>query len=347
MPYGFSYGMMANASKGALEREQSAKDLYLATKKDFEESIKTTTKKDMSPGTKHTIPLLQPDHHLTSYTWGTFNRWVKENHKGWTAKRRLATPEETKAAEAYNSGKSYFVDVVYQVHDPKKKAKTKKAPPPPADDDKKPSATKKMKRAPPKNRVGPSAFDSLLENVQLRVLSFADVPTLHSLSLSSKHLGELAKQDEAWAPNLKFLLEDLFDDAFIFPDDVIPIFNRPNWKKSTEFLVWYKECAQYTRQKNSVNGMPLEDVVEEPEEYGCDAATIKWLLEDVSLREYYKHAAAGAYACEGMRMHHRTMEGANRCPGCIQKQWGCCCRAGNGTPGLFHNMPRIRLFRHW
>jgi hypothetical protein len=68
---------------------------------------------------------------------------VKE-HEGWTSKRREATKEEIKKLGVYNRGKSYFVDVVYQVHDPSKKkkqqSKKKKAPPSnKEDDDKKPA----------------------------------------------------------------------------------------------------------------------------------------------------------------------------------------------------------------
>ena len=339
MPPGFPYSWMAPASKRALDREEQAKAKFLAAKTDFEKSVLPTLNK---PGDKHTIPLLQPNCHLTSHTFGTFNRWVKE-HEGWRAKRREAAPEEKEAAGAYNRGKSYFVDVIHQVPDPFKK---KKKAPPTDCDDKKPAA-KKKKIAPPKKPVGPFPFALLDESLQLYVMSYADGPTLGSLLRTSKSLNTLAIRDDMWAPHLQFLLKELFDDAFDACDHVTPISLRPNWRASTEFLAWYQECTAshpiLVKRKN-VTGSTLDvlaEYVAHPEYYLGEEDRFRWLLEDVSLREYYKQA--GFYAYQGEEMHFQLMEDTNRCPNCLEK-WDCVC-GSDYPPGLFDNMPNILLFR--
>jgi hypothetical protein len=302
------------------------------------------------PGSKHTLPLLTPKIHLTSYTFGTFNRWVKE-HEGWTSKRREATKQEIAKLGVYNRGKSYFVDVVYQVHDPskkKKQSKKKKAPSSDEEDGDKKPAAKKPKRE-PYAYVGPFPFDSLTESLQLHVLSFADVPELGALTRSSKSIRELAVRDDLWAPHLQFLLKELFDDAFGDCDHVIPISQRPNWRASTEFRAWSQEChgagnSGIVVKKNSISGCTLrevDDFEEHPNSYKGEESCFKWLLENVSLREYYKQAGACAY--EGEDMHDRLMEDSNRCPHCFEK-WDCVCPRGFSPPGLFDKMPHIPLF---
>lgn len=298
-------------------------------------------------GTKHTIPLLQPNCHLTSHTWGTFNRWVKENNPGWKAKRRVATAKEAEAAGAYNSGKSYFVDIIYQVIDPNKKKKAKKKNNDDDDTDKKPAA-KKQKREPPKNRVGPFDFLSLPDALQLSVLGFANVPTLGALVKCSKQVSQLAKSDVVWDGHVRFLLKELFDDAFGGCDAVVPISQRP--RLSTEFYAWLKEChdapgTSVEIRNWSVDGIAL-DVIQEfqehPEYYEGQEDRFTWLLQDVDLREYYKQAGAAALA--GQFTHFESMEQAGRCPFCLSKDWDCCCRRGSRPPGLFDKMPNIKLF---
>jgi hypothetical protein len=241
---------MAPASQAALMREEVAKKNFLAAKKKFEAS-----KEPRLPSRKRTIFLLKPTMHPTSITWSTFARWVKENHEGWTAKRRKASEEEKKEALAYNRGKSYFVDVVYKLPDLNKKKKTstkkKKVPPSSEDEDQKPSAKKKKKEC------TPFPLASLPVHLQAQVLSFADVLTLGALVCSSKALGELAKKDDLWEPHLKFLLEELFDDAFV-DSTRVALSKRPNWRLSTEFRTWYEEHEGFTRQSNSVNGSTME-----------------------------------------------------------------------------------------
>jgi hypothetical protein len=335
--YAVPYSSMAPASKAALMREEVAKTMFLAAKTTFEESQESHL-----PFRKHTILLLKPNIHLTSVTWGTFARWVKENHEGWTAKRREASKEEKEEALANNRGKSYFVDIVHKLPDPSKKKKTtttkrKKAPPSSTEEDQKPAAKKQKKD------YGPFPLASLPEHLQAQVLTFADVPTLGSLVRSSKALGELAKKDDLWEPHLKFLLEKVFDDAFV-DSSRVAVSKRPNWRLSTEFRNWYEEHEGFTCQKNSVNGSTMDaidDFVGYPVAFQGREDTFTWLLENVSLREYYKQA--GAYAKEGESEYHDMMEEADRCPGCMSEEWACCCPAVS-TPGPFHQMPRIQLF---
>jgi hypothetical protein len=116
-------------------------------------------------------------------------------------------------------------------------------------------------------------------------------------------------------------MRELFDNTFVVNDNIVtPISNRPNWKNSTEFLAWYKECKEYPQQKYSVASMFLYAVVKNPEDYDCDAPKIKWLLEDhVSLREYYKQACA--YARRGLLFfleHNHHCEQADGCPCCLR-----------------------------
>jgi hypothetical protein len=336
---------MAPASKKALAREETAKEAFRAAKKEFEENILPTAKGSFGKG-DHVVQLLKPNIHLTSHTWNTFNKWVKK-HDGWKAKRREATPEEKKEANAYHSGKSYFMDVMYETPDPKKKAaaekrKMKKAEQAEAAAQKK---QRMLEELAPKNRVGPFLFESLPQAVQLQVLSFVEVPTLNSLIRTSKAMSKVALQDEVWAPHLKFLLEELFDDAFGRPrGTMVPISKRANWQKSAEFRTWFQECDGKGTQctmicKLSVGGMTLRMTPNKNDDH------FKWLLEDVSLYEYYKQA--GAFAYEGEAMEDQLFEDTNRCRNCNEKMWSCCCRRGDNiiVRGLFSKMPCIKLFR--
>jgi hypothetical protein len=103
-------------------------------------------------------------------------------------------------------------------------------------------------------------------------------------------------------------------------------------------------------RENTVNGSTLqnlEDFVEHPEDYDDhgEADQFAWLLEDVSLREYYRRA--GDFAAQGEEMHAELMEDAGRCPDCHCKQWDCQCyrRRGNAPKSVWADIPRIPLFR--
>ena len=107
----FNFRDLADVSKRAKARETEAKETFTAAKAAFEE---TDDFDDFEFGQTHIIqPLLLPKCHLTSVTWGTFSKWVENEHPGWKAKRREATSDEDKKGHTAR-GKCYFVDVAYQ-----------------------------------------------------------------------------------------------------------------------------------------------------------------------------------------------------------------------------------------
>jgi hypothetical protein len=206
-----------------------------------------------------------------------------------------------------------------------------------------------------------ASFTSLPMQLQIEIMSYADVPTLGSLWRCSKQSRSLAVKNRFWEPHLKFLLEELFDDGFDTSKNavtIIPISKRPNWRSSTEFRAWYEECCSVGPiriEKTSVDGMladQIKEYLEHPKwrEKG-DNKRLGWLLKDTrSLRIYYKQAGMLARQTHEMEeeMHEESMEQANRCPNCHHKQWSCVCTGEDSSstaPGLFDKMPRIRLFR--
>jgi hypothetical protein len=53
---------------------------------------------------------------------------LKTDHPGWSVKLQVATEEECNMHHAFNRGKSYFVHVVYEAHNPvKEKRRLKNA----------------------------------------------------------------------------------------------------------------------------------------------------------------------------------------------------------------------------
>jgi hypothetical protein len=100
----------APASAASLRHEEQAKNLFLKAKKEAEESEEWD---QLTPETEYTVQLLKPDIHLTNYCWEHFDCFVK-THKGWTAKRRVASDEEKEKLGVKRKCKVYFVDVVYK-----------------------------------------------------------------------------------------------------------------------------------------------------------------------------------------------------------------------------------------
>lgn len=74
-----------------------------------------------APGSKITIPLTSPAHHLTSPCYRDLRKHIKKC-AGWDVKRIAATPEQKKQFKQYRKGKVFFVNVVYEVGPGKKKA---------------------------------------------------------------------------------------------------------------------------------------------------------------------------------------------------------------------------------
>lgn len=317
MPFGFSYSAMARASKKALEREETAKAAFLAAKTGFEADEKQQT---LKPGGTHTIALLTPNIHLTAYTYGTLNRWVKSNHEGWRLKRRQATSQECTLHRAYNRGKSYFVDAVYEAPDEHKKKRLAKAAEQRAD--------KKAKLA---ARRDPSTmFGKLGSDLQVAVLRFVqdDVPRLEAL-LDTPYQA-VAARDEFWEARLQDLLEDKFDGAFAdIGDGIVALSRRP--KNSTQFRAWYNECMSVEDSYMVLDSVgDSSDTIDQANEFASAAHSqppqrqIRWLVENVPLREYYlqakQFADAGEYA-----MRVQICEDTNRCIGCFEKFHSCTC----------------------
>ena len=252
LTYGVGFDWLSDASAKALEREDEVKAIFHRAKNDFER----TTLASLAKGEKHVMEdLVPPNQHLTAHTWKTFRLWVEEHHRGWKAKRRVATKDEVELFEQEDEGnkcpsrgKSYYISFIYQ--DPstinkKNGKKTKKG----GDDDdeeeehQKPPA-KKLKATPscaPENHVVSVSFDSLPELLHVQILSFCDVLTLGAVVPVSKDLCRLAKTDSLWAPHLKKLLRELFD-ASLESDSTTPPSQRPDWRESTALLRWWQQA---------------------------------------------------------------------------------------------------------
>ena len=144
-------------------REAQAKTKFLAVKAELEATILAS----LHIRDTYVVPLFTPAEHLTSHAWSTFNRWVKDEHVGWTTKRRETTAEKTRENKTDNHSKSYFVDVVYQVPDPNKKPKAskKKKKSEEEDDNRKPTTVAEMQTPSP-------SFDWLQQDLQFRVPAF-------------------------------------------------------------------------------------------------------------------------------------------------------------------------------
>jgi len=249
--YGVGFRWLSDASDRALEREDEVKAIFHRAKNDFER----TTLASLAKGEKHVMEdLVTPNQHLTAHTWKTFRLWVEEHHRGWKAKRRVATKDEVELFEQEDEGnrcpsrgKSYYISFIYQ--DPstiKKKngKKTKKGGEDDDDDEPQKPRAKKLKAAPscaPENHVVSASFDSLPEMLRVQILSFCDVPTLGAVVPVSKDLCRLAKTDSLWAPHLKKLLRELFD-ASLEGDSTTPPSQRPDWQESTALLRWWQEA---------------------------------------------------------------------------------------------------------
>jgi len=334
MPGSIPYNALAPASKRALEREERAKTIFAEAEARFGKEVLPSLQGKL--GTSHTlVALLTPDIHLTSHTYGTFSRWIKENHPGWKLKRREATKEEAKAHKAYShkgGTKCFFVDAVYTVPDPQKQAKREKA----AEG----RAFKKQKLLEEKNRTpiykmeGAAAFPlgELEDALQLQILAYAaDVPTLNALMRTSSRLRTMVDTDAFWKPNLQFLLRELLGQS-----------TPPSWQ-STHFRSWPAATDGFLGGTLYMMEQHMHEYERDPARFTvAEACEFQWLLEDVPLKEYYKQVAL--LAVESHETHVESMEQADRCPYCCHKQWDCRC--GRRIPQQWYdNLPRIPMFR--
>jgi len=325
-----SYSAMAPASKQALEREARAKDLFVAAKASFEKEILPS----LPVGKSHTIiPLLTPNIHLTSHTFGTFHKWVKQEHAGWKLKRREATKEEAKAHHAYSRGKCYFVDAIFENPEPEKVAKRQKATIQRAN--KKLKAEEERNKPPKYTEGGPFPLEKMESNLQQHILGFAaDVSTMNSLMRTSKHWNFMVDRDEFWGFHLNKLLRKSFDGAIYNCEHIVPLSERPQ-HQSTQFRAWYRAClAGHTGgglhiRKNAINvfvnrweGIQSDDQFEEQ-----DQRNYPWMFTNVSPKEYYKGARAMAVEAQNQADEdwREMCEQTNRCVACGGKWHSCSC----------------------
>jgi hypothetical protein len=163
-------------------------------------------------------------------------------------------------------------------------------------------------------------FKKLPREIQIKVASFLDVPTLgYGLACTSRSMHIVAKHDSLWAHHLRFLLWVCFDQVFVpsnqnetlyASNTPLPLHQSP--LQSTQFLAWYSEWLHHIHNNEYAivnflsefhytlaNMEAIEKVMDEDNEY-------KWFFEDVSLLKYYK--SAGSLAFEGEREFERKIK---------------------------------------
>jgi hypothetical protein len=198
--------------------------------------------------------------------------------------------------------------------------------------------TKKQKvvvgETPPRRRRPQSTlytFDMIGDEVQTRVLSFLESDELETMMETPWK--EIAQRDELWEKQLWTLLRNKFDPAFRVPPgkpSVIPISERTHWNKSTEFRRWYIESlhSEPDAVEDSVRAdtvFQAMDFQDNPTNAGKQVPdTIQWLLQDVSLYQFYSHAKLYAQIGE-FEARMQRWDDTNRCHGCFQKWHGCLC----------------------
>jgi len=111
--FGVDRSDWADKSKAALQREEEAV-------RKFNEVRITTEAREMEPGARIRIKLLNPDCHLTQSCMKSFNRHVSR-FKGWTVRRKAATEEEKSKFKITRKAKVFFTHVFYTA--PKEKEK--------------------------------------------------------------------------------------------------------------------------------------------------------------------------------------------------------------------------------
>lgn len=158
--------------------------------------------------------------------------------------------------------------------------------------------------------------------LQFQILSFVDVPTLGSCTCVSKGFRDMARSDILWQDHLRFLLKELYEDAVLIVDDngdsnkkkhdpnttttttsTTPntsLFDRP--LRSTELLQWYQQVVQQDNctiikpTLQCLSWTTLERYQQNTNDYPTEIEHhYQWLLQDVSLRDYYQQAGLWAF----------------------------------------------------
>ena len=189
---------------------------------------------------------------------------------------------------------------------------------------------------------------TLPEDMLGHVMKYCDIPTLGSLGATSKALKILSRKDDVWESHLMLLIESCFDNAFdesyynvnynVSEEDAPQKLSlRP--LKSTNLAKWFHSWVttiphDFDYLYHFTLGNPL--VFSELNAFCVSSLSdvkvesnpkCRWLLEDVSLFEYYKHAVAvyrrGKNAL--VEMEEQWCEDTNRCFTCHEKLSRCEC----------------------
>lgn len=262
---------------------------------------------------------MTPEIHLTSVTFSTFNKWVK-THEGWRAQRKLASEEEAEFHQAYHSGKTYFVNVIYEAPCPLKANRLLVA-----------AEKRAAKKANLVARRNPwTILDKLVPDLQCKVLTFVSTVPYLKVLLNDTPFAKVVARDQFWEGHLRTLLTKKFDGAFFAGGQAVAvqkISERP--LQSTQFRVWYNESEELVGlDEDERQDCVRFDTVSKANEYAnADdeiPVSIRWLLQDVPLHEYYLRAKK--FADDGEWESRAEMcEDTERCVYCFQKWHSCEC----------------------
>lgn len=251
-------------SQEALNREIRARKTFTTERISFEQSI-------LFPSQTYgeIVPLLRPDCHLTRATWKTFRDWVRENHDGWTVRRRRTQDaEDLIDCPVREKRLGFFVDAIYEQpgakttkvkpSTKKKKQRTKRKPRGDADvsnnNRRKPNreGIKRVKISDDIKTISVGNYQSLPETILLKILSYLDPATLDTVMRVAPHpINIIARDDKLWRPHLRRMLVDRFDNAFQGYDDKEGDWPRPLSQRplqSTSFPCWWNDWMEYFKK---------------------------------------------------------------------------------------------------
>jgi len=178
-----------------------------------------------------------------------------------------------------------------------------------------------------KNMVSP--FFSLTKSLQLQILEYCTVPMLGTLVPVCKEFNRMVKhRNKLWEPFLRQLLCKLYDDAIVEGHNPNPLIERIDWRQSTSMVCWIDSCRPLHTKKETINCHVFDnlyDVDAEDEEH--EGKNLRWLFQNVSLRDYYHQAGRMAYLNikDEHDMWEESCEENNRCTACNYKTHSCVC----------------------
>ncbi len=241
--------------------------------------------------------------------------------------------------------------------------------------------------ASPPRGGGFRSFEGLPKNVKLLVLSFCSMGTVTAFACASKRSNRLSKNDALWEAPLRHMLREwvdgsvhVWDEAPGMPrrllhDPAIPLTERPDWRRSTALLRWWRghRSTGGTAATVVVNSDPVPTssvdrdgrVVAESvaflliydrcpptTELGHHPAVVRrfeFLTRDLPLREYYlrlgklqyRRALGTVFDVSG---DHHTWEQIRDGTVPVKRTHctDCIVRSGWRPPAVFRNLPPIR-----